>query len=577
MVSLETVKPAIQKILTEISVICNADAAVIDEHCNLIVSTQPYLKYKGQNVHAPSIQEALFMGSVLVNKPGYMKSCIGCRFSEHCPSTIEILNCIKMHDHPLGIITLTSFTKEGQSRLERHMNTYVDILNEASNLITDFVMQSERNNEVYNLSKMLKATIDMSDNGILVVDESGAISHLNPSAKSVLPFKHLKNQSLQQIFPDDIVTEIMRGSSLSNQRISTSNYDISISSYTVKSADKFNGAIICLDNMSKCENEKKAAAGSILKLSSNDIIGSSKAILNIKSIIPRLANSNSSVLITGETGTGKELVAKAIHSAGNHSNAPFISVNCASIPENIFESELFGYEEGAFTGARKGGKPGIIELAQGGTLFLDEIADMPLNMQPKLLRVLQDRVLQRIGGTHSFPVDVRIITATNQNIEEMMLQKKFRSDLYYRLNVIPLNIPPLRQRKEDIPSISSHFLEKYCRRLNRQIKGFSKEVTNMLLAYNWPGNIRELENLVEYAVNMECKDIISIQSLPDNFKKYRSNLNFKLKEDIKSIEASSIKAALDRYGWDLNGKKQAAKELGIGLRTLYRKLENANN
>jgi transcriptional regulator with PAS, ATPase and Fis domain len=198
-------------------------------------------------------------------------------------------------------------------------------------------------------------------------------------------------------------------------------------------------------------------------------------------------------------------------------------------------------------------------------------------MQPKLLRVLQERTLQRIGGTNSIPVDIRIIAATNQNIEEMMLQKKFRPDLYYRLNVIPLNMPSLRQRKEDIPYISLHFLEKFCRKLNREIKGFSKEATNMLLAYNWPGNIRELENLVEYAVNMECTDMISIQSFPDNFMDYECSLNFKLKEDIRSVEASSIRASLDRYGWDLNGKKQAAKELGIGLRTLYRKLENSNN
>lgn len=577
MVSLEMVKPTIQKILTEISVVCHTDAAVIDEHCNLVVSTQPYLKYKGQNVHAPSVQEVLCMGSVLVNKPGYMKSCIGCRFNEHCPSTIEILNCIKIHDHPLGVIALTSFTKEGKKRLEQHMNTYMEILNEASNLITDVIMQSERNSELYSLSKMLKAAMDLSHHGFLMVNGSGTISHLNPSARKVLPFKLLESQPLQQILPQDIVSEIISGNALSNKRISTSTYDISISSYSVKSDNKFNGAIICLDNMSHFKKEKKAASSSASKFSNDEIIGTSKAILDIKSKIPRIANSSSTVLVTGETGTGKELVAKAIHYVGSRSRAPFISINCASIPESIFESELFGYEEGAFTGAKKGGKPGIFELANGGTLFLDEIGDMPLAIQPKLLRVLQDKAVQRVGGTYPISVDVRIIAATNQNLEELVLQKKFRSDLYYRLNVIPLNLPPLRQRKEDIASLCSHFLGKYCFRLNKQIKGFSKEVINMLLAYNWPGNIRELENLVEYTVNMECCDIISIQSLPDTFKKYGGKLNFKLKEDIKSIEASSIKAALDRYGWDLNGKKQAARELGIGLRTLYRKLEKLNN
>lgn len=278
-------------------------------------------------------------------------------------------------------------------------------------------------------------------------------------------------------------------------------------------------------------------------------------------------------MITGETGTGKELLARAIHQTGRPA-FPFVAVNCAAIPENLFESELFGYEEGAFTGAKKGGKPGLIELANRGTLFLDEIGDLPVYMQAKLLRVLQDQTITRVGAVRPFPVDIRVIAATNQDLAEKVANREFRLDLYYRLNVIPLHLPALRRRKADIAILANHLLRRYD--FGNHIRGFSPETLALFNAYDWPGNIRELENVVEHAVNLETGPLITPDSLPPQFFA-RQPAAAAIKERLASVEQDAIRAALDQYGWDLAGKTRAARELGIAVRTLYRKLNDGNN
>ena len=231
------------------------------------------------------------------------------------------------------------------------------------------------------------------------------------------------------------------------------------------------------------------------------IIGGSPAAKTMLRIIKRVADSPSPVLITGETGTGKELAARSIHEQSKRNKYPFVAINCSSIPENLFESELFGYEEGAFTGARKGGKMGKIEMAQGGTLFLDEIGELPLSIQPKLLRILQEYELERVGSNKKIHLDVRIIAATNRDLSEMVEEKTFREDLFYRLNVINLKLPPLRERKGDIMPIAENYLKKLHLKMETPLQSFSEEVRERFAAYPWPGNVRELQNAIEYAAN----------------------------------------------------------------------------
>ncbi|MCD4675438.1 MAG: sigma-54 dependent transcriptional regulator [Desulfobacula sp.] len=328
--------------------------------------------------------------------------------------------------------------------------------------------------------------------------------------------------------------------------------------------------------------------------------GTSGSIISLKEKIEKVSKTFSNVLITGETGTGKELVARTIHAAGLRSEHAFIPVNCAAIPDNLLESELFGYDPGAFTGALKTGKSGLFEQAHGGTLFLDEIGDMSVTLQAKILRVLQDKKVRRISGTGFFNADVRIISATNRNLETMIENNTFRLDLYYRIAVVPFHIPPLRQRKEDIKVLARFFLDKFAKEMDLGKIRFTKEALNILNAHIWQGNARELENAVEYALNMCEGTIITPKALPDSIQarmpdkmpdKITDNRIEKItagaqkadpifiipdlsyKEAILEFEKSFFTFTLKQTGSDLVGKKKAAKKLGLGLRTLYRKLE----
>jgi transcriptional regulator with PAS, ATPase and Fis domain len=305
-----------------------------------------------------------------------------------------------------------------------------------------------------------------------------------------------------------------------------------------------------------------------------NMLGNQANFLAVLQKAQRAALGTSTVLITGESGTGKELLARAIHSSSNRNSKPFIAVNCSSIPEALLESELFGYEEGAFTGAKRQGKPGKFELAQGGTLFLDEIGDLPLAMQPKLLRVLQERVIDRVGGSESIPVDVRIIAATNKNLTTMVEAGEFREELFYRLHVIPLRLPPLRERREDIELLALHFLHKYVHLLGKQPHVFSESLLSVMECYSWPGNLRQLENAVEYMVNMARTPIITVEDAPDYLKgsmavKEQSTLS--LEKRLSEYEKAIIKEALKNAS-STQDKVSVAKLLGISQATLYRKL-----
>jgi PAS domain S-box-containing protein len=305
------------------------------------------------------------------------------------------------------------------------------------------------------------------------------------------------------------------------------------------------------------------------------IIGESEKIAWLKAIGAKAAKGSSTVLILGESGTGKELFAHAIHTNSPRRNEPFIKVNCAAVPENLLESELFGYDDGAFTGARKGGKPGKFELANGGTIFLDEIGDMTLSMQAKLLRVLQEREIERVGSTKTLKIDVRVVAATNRDLELMIGEGDFRQDLYYRLNIISLHIPPLRERREDIPQLCISLLQKINNRTPHDVEGVSLEAMNYLLGYDWPGNVRELENVLERAVNfMDDEMFILPEHLPPVIKKqYRHRESTDSVKDLAGIrfdaEKQAIVKAIEAAG---GNKSQAAKILGIHRSGFYQKL-----
>ncbi|MGM0846587.1 MAG: sigma-54 interaction domain-containing protein [Bacillota bacterium] len=306
------------------------------------------------------------------------------------------------------------------------------------------------------------------------------------------------------------------------------------------------------------------------KYTLTDIIGGSRSLLDLRQKVQTIAPSDISVLIRGESGTGKELFAHSIHQLSERSQQPFIKVNCAAIPEHLLESELFGYEEGAFTGARKGGKKGKFQLADKGTLFLDEIGDMPLNMQAKILRVLQEGEVEPVGATETEQVDVRIIAATNRPLEKMIEEKRFREDLYYRINVIPFTVPPLRERVEDIPALAKKFMNKSARKSGKRLNGLQPEVLQIFNRYSWPGNIRELENVIEASTYFSSGETITEESLPayikgvDPYKFDEKSLKEILEETEKKVIVQTLKMNSDR--------RSAANALGISKSSLYEKI-----
>ncbi|MPQ43756.1 sigma 54-interacting transcriptional regulator [Clostridium tarantellae] len=333
--------------------------------------------------------------------------------------------------------------------------------------------------------------------------------------------------------------------------------------------------------LNKSEEElnyyKKEFLKQISKDSSfKDIIGFNRTLHDMIYICQKASESTSTVLVRGESGTGKELIAKAIHNNSNRKDKPFVRVNCAAIPENLLESELFGYEKGAFTGAIKE-KPGKFAIADSGTIFLDEIGDMPLSMQVKLLRVLQEREIERIGAIHSQKIDVRVIAATNRNLEKMMKESTFREDLYYRLNVLAVNLPPLRERKEDIPPLIEHFIKKLNNKLNKNILGIDKDALSLLEEYSWPGNIRELENIIERCMNFCDEKYISSAYLPSYMKPLKK-LDYSLNLDENNIltfeeyEKQIIELAMKKY----KTYNKAGKALGLTHRTISLKCKKYN-
>lgn len=332
-----------------------------------------------------------------------------------------------------------------------------------------------------------------------------------------------------------------------------------------------NQAAIAIENarlMEALRSENELLKGEFHRIYSfKEIIARSKAMEPVLELMGKVLNNTAVVLISGETGTGKELVARAIHHNGRRSKQPFVALNCGAIPENLLESELFGYKKGAFTGAAAD-KKGLIEIADGGTLFLDEIAELPLALQVKLLRFLQEREVLRLGGSQPTPVDVRIIAASNRNLTEEVEQGRFRKDLYYRLNVIEIRLPPLRERKKDIPLLAHHFLKKFARSLEKDITGFQPEALQKLLDYHWPGNVRELENALERAVVLASQNLIS----PEDIVLSQVSAAAGIEAGMTLEQVSRV--LLEKTLRSCEGNKtRAAEAMGVSLRWVHYKMK----
>lgn len=566
MTNLEVIRPFIERFITAVSNSLRLEMAIFDGSCQLFYCTPTYSKKKGRSVHTPSLQEVIANGSILINTPGEMASCIGCRFRNHCPSTIEILCCIHTGTEVAGVLAFTSFTKEGQKRITENNTIYLNAITEMANLFGSQLESITSGQGPANLDASILPVMELCDQPVLLTDAHGVILQYNQLAEDLLKVCELTSASLWQIFPNSVVKRIMEGNDLFEKSVTIGGMATKISTRAIKTSGQITGFYIRIsDQLRALSKDTSYFEG---------IIGTSPAISEVQRMIRRIADSPTPVLITGETGTGKELIARAIHEQSRRSKYPFVAINCSSIPDNLFESELFGYEEGSFTGAKKGGKIGKIEMAQGGTLFLDEIGEMPLFAQPKLLRILQEYELERVGSNKKIHLDIRVIAATNRDLGEMVTEKTFRGDLYYRINVINLKLPPLRTRRDDIIPISENYIKKLKLKMDTSLSSISPEARQLLLDYEWPGNVRQLQNVIEYAANLCETDVLMPGDLPETMHGERiSSLPpvspFPASQDSRDQELLEL---FDKYGYTLEGKKRIADELHISLRTLYRRI-----
>lgn len=569
----------VQKFAEVIQNVLNVDVTIVDNEFKRVAGSGKYKELLGCSISGDSVfARVLKTGqSYFVDSPRECNLCSTCSSRNNCVEYAETCCPIMFNGKAIGVIGLVAFEENQKQALITNKDSLLQFLNQMADLISSKVHEMDilARNKV--LRKQLETIIDTIDEGIIAINQEGVITHCNFAARKILKLDIIDviGQNINFVFPEFIKKlNFQNDGDISNNEFTIKNGSyirVLLSTKSIIFNNSRIGRVLIVRTISEIRKVINHVSGSNVNIYFEDIIGTSDVLNDVKDKAIKASTGNSTVFITGESGTGKEMFARAIHSCSVRRDKPFIAINCAAIPETLLESELFGYEEGAFTGAKKGGRIGKFELANGGTVFLDEIGDMPLHLQTKLLRVLQERIIERVGGQYGIPIDVWVITATHKDIFKMLNDGEFRYDLFYRLNVIPIIIPPLRDRKEDIPLLMKYMLKKCCEKLNKCIEDFTRDVYDIFMNYDWNGNIRELENAVEYTVNMESGCLIGMNSLPPRFKNVELKTKYNDIVPVKNLERDAIFNALNIFGF--SNKNEAAKALGMSRATFYRKIK----
>lgn len=589
MSELLAVQDTVQRVAEAIAAALKVEVEIIDNEHIRVGGTGSLKSALGQRQKWGHVNEYVLRTRqhfVMIN-PGYHQICQVCELKGNCYCKAGIFCPINLNGKCLGIISLMGFNDNQKDVLLNNSEYYMEFIVHMADLLAGKASEQKILQDYILTSRQLEVVMDTLKYGVVAVDREGKISCFNRAAEKILGVssQQVMGCSLDGFLPGSPMLEtLVKGKEIVEKpviyKVKNKKKMLLCSSRPIENEGEIIGAVESFRDYNEAQKLAYRLTGNDYIYTFDDIIGSSELMQEVKRKAERVAQSLSTVLIEGESGTGKELFARAIHAASSLAKGSFIPINCSAIPDSLLESELFGYERGAFTGAREGGKPGKFELADGGTLFLDEIGDMPLYLQAKLLRVLQDRMIERLGGTRPIPVNVRIIAATNRNLAVMVENGEFRKDLYYRLNVVPLYIPPLRERREDIEVLLTRYLNKYNEIMGKEIDGYASDVYKFLLEYDWPGNVRELENAVECAVNLAEGKKIEMEHLPVRIRDYRKNngaaspTKSTLKERSRQIEKRILRDLLQKYGTSVSSKEKVAQILGISRATLYRKIKN---
>lgn len=588
---LREIQESVRRIARAIAAALGVEVTISDENYTVVASTRHDMP-EGSVAQGRLIRHVFQTKKPeLVDRPGFHPLCRGCYQEKSCPETAEIVIPILLDGAVIGDVSLIALNEVQRQRLLKDQRALLEFMHEMVGLVAVKAKEFVTTKQLARSLEELQTIINAVDEGFITTNECGVIVHCNAYAARMLHGRpeEIVGAKLQDVLPTFPVDEVLASDERFIEREIIARrggkrLHLFVSVYVIQREVAPQSWVIKLRDIGEVRKFVYEMTEQQQQYTFSCIIGSSPALTAVKERAEQFAKSKSPVLIYGESGTGKELFARSIHASSNRAERPFIAVNCAAIPDALLESELFGYEEGAFTGAKRGGKPGKFELANGGTLFLDEVGDLSFHLQAKLLRALQDQQIERVGGVRPFTVDVRIIAATNRNLEELIERKEFREDLYYRLAVLPLFIPPLRQRKTDILELADYFLHKYSREAGKAITGFSAAAEELLLSYSWPGNVRELENAVEYAVNLEQGKFVQVPSLPSRIRESKKPTlttvfvknpfsRRQLLDQIKKAQQEDIKLALEKFGYSVQGKEAAARSLGISRATLYRRLK----
>ncbi|HBB8495478.1 TPA: sigma-54-dependent transcriptional regulator [Escherichia coli] len=573
------IQPTIQRFARMLASVLQLEVEIVDENLCRVAGTGAYGKFLGRQLSGNSrlLRHVLETKTEkVVTQSRFDPLCEGCDSKENCREKAFLGTSVILQDRCVGVISLIAVTHEQQEHISDNLREFSDYVRHISTIFVSKLLEDQGPGD--NISKIFATMIDNMDQGVLVVDDESRVQFVNQTALKTLG-----------VVQNNIIGKPIRFRPLTFE----SNFTHGHMQHIVSWDDKSELIIGQLHNIQGRQLFLMAFHQSHTSFSVanapdephiEQLVGECRVMRQLKRLISRIAPSPSSVMVVGESGTGKEVVARAIHKLSGRRNKPFIAINCAAIPEQLLESELFGYVKGAFTGASANGKTGLIQAANTGTLFLDEIGDMPLMLQAKLLRAIEAREILPIGASSPIQVDIRIISATNQNLAQFIAEGKFREDLFYRLNVIPITLPPLRERQEDIELLVHYFLHLHTRRLGSVYPGIAPDVVEILRKHRWPGNLRELSNLMEYLVNVvPSGEVIDSTLLPPNLLNNGTTEQSDVTEvseahlslddaggtALEEMEKQMIREALSRH----NSKKQVADELGIGIATLYRKIK----
>lgn len=573
------IQPTIQRFARMLASVLQLEVEIVDENLCRVAGTGAYGKFLGRQLSGNSrlLRHVLETKTEkVVTQSRFDPLCEGCDSKENCREKAFLGTPVILQERCVGVISLIAVTHEQQEHISDNLREFSDYVRHISTIFVSKLLEDQGPGD--NISKIFATMIDNMDQGVLVVDADNRVQFVNQTALKTLG-----------VVQNNIIGKPVRFRPLTFE----SNFTHGHMQHIVSWDDKSELIIGQLHNIQGRQLFLMAFHQSHTSFSVanapdephiEQLVGECRVMRQLKRLISRIAPSPSSVMVVGESGTGKEVVARAIHKLSGRRNKPFIAINCAAIPEQLLESELFGYVKGAFTGASANGKTGLIQAANTGTLFLDEIGDIPLMLQAKLLRAIEAREILPIGASSPIQVDIRIISATNQNLAQFIAEGKFREDLFYRLNVIPITLPPLRERQEDIELLVHYFLHLHTRRLGSVYPGIAPDVVEILRKHRWPGNLRELSNLMEYLVNVvPSGEVIDSTLLPPNLLNNGTTEQSDVTEvseahlslddaggtALEEMEKQMIREALSRH----NSKKEVADELGIGIATLYRKIK----